>query len=214
VSAKRAMVLLSGGLDSSMVLVQALRDGCEVVALTVFYGQPAKEQEESAAGAVAARFGVERIRVYTCDTLPRPTQLGTASAEDRGIISSAFVPGRNAVMLTIAAAHAAVRWPDGGPFELWIGACHDDIGGFPDCRQPFLAAASTMLTRALDREVSIVAPMLAHTKASMLLACRYDATLLEVARMSFSCYRGTRCGECKPCVLRAEAFRKVGLEDA
>lgn len=212
--AKRAIVLLSGGLDSSMVLVQALRDGCEVAALTVFYGQPAQAQEENAAGAVASRFGVERIRVYTCDTLPRPTQLGTSAAADRGIISTAFVPGRNAVMLTIAAAHAAARWPDGKPFELWIGSCHDDIGGFPDCRKPFLEATANMLTHALAREVSIVAPMLGHTKAAMLRACRHDATMLEAARLSFSCYRGTRCGECKPCVLRAEAFREAGLEDS
>jgi 7-cyano-7-deazaguanine synthase len=132
------------------------------------------------------------------------------AAPSNGGVSPAFIPARNPWLLSIAANHAAVEWP-GAALDLWIGATLDDAVGFADCRAPFLDACAAMLSRALGDHVRIVAPLVGMKKRELVAQASQDQELLDALDLSWSCYRGTACGECAPCKLRDDAFRANGL---
>lgn len=211
----QACVLLSGGMDSVAALHWARARAHAVRAISFDYGQPNRDNEVTIAGVIAGDLGVPLVRVCTADALA--TRLGLLRAvpdHDPSALgtSRAFVPGRNAVFLTVAAAHAAAWWST-GTIDLIVGATADDAAGFPDCRARFFDALAVAIRVGHAREVTIRAPFVAMSKAEMVAAAT-PAARADIAR-SWSCYRREGpCGTCTPCVLRRDAFAAAGLADA
>lgn len=210
----RALVLLSGGFDSTAALHWAIQNHPNVRAISFDYGQPNRDAELYRAQTVAERLGVPWLRVAMAGTLPRLGLLATVTDHaGAGGINRAFVPGRNAVFLSVAGAHAALSWPSGN-LDLVIGACPEDAAGFPDCRPSFLAKMGETLRSALNREVQIVAPFIDRTKAQVFAAFDKRAEAIEDLARSYSCYRGGEpCGACSACVARAASFAAAGVAD-
>lgn len=200
-------LLFSGGLDSTAAM-HLYRGRGRIVAVGFRYGQPHADAEIFAAQTIAARRGVP----FHSLLLPELRPLNPTAGRDAAGLSRAFVPGRNALLLVRAAAALA---EPGEPLRLVIGANFDDAFGFPDCRPQFFDAFGPALASAFVgfTEVRIETPWLWMSKAEILRWCERRPEALQDARDSMSCYRGTRCGECDPCVLRARAFADVGIED-
>jgi 7-cyano-7-deazaguanine synthase len=214
-SLHQACVLLSGGLDSVAALhwtrprAQALR------AICFDYGQPNRDHEVAIAGRICADLGVPLVRLALADTLA--TGLGLLAGvtdHEAGRLGEhpAFLPGRNAVFLTVAAAHAASWWK-AGTLDLVVGANADDAAGFPDCRARFFEACAGAIRVGHGREVEIRAPFLGMRKAEIAATAATTEARRDIAR-SWSCYRKAGpCGACTPCVLRREALATAGIVD-
>ena len=215
----RAVVLLSGGLDSATVLALAREQGLECYALSVSYGQR-HEVELNAAAAVARSLGVREHRVMSVDL----ANIGGSALTDRAIavptrptsgIPITYVPARNTIMLSLALAWAEVL----DAREIHLGVNAIDYSGYPDCRPEFIAAfgkLATLATRAgvEGREVAIHAPLIHMSKAQIVR----EGTRLGVDyALTVSCYqadaRGRACGLCDSCRLRREGFVLAGLSD-
>ena len=206
----KAVVLFSGGLDSTVALSLACwRHGADqVLALGVAYGQ-AHINELTYAKRTAATAGVRYVGAHV-DPSPwklLPLLSGTTVtgrdvyAMKTGGISDAFLPGRNVAFLSMALAVAAVQDAD----QIWSGANADDAAGFPDGRPPFLWAWQQMASHALGRAIHLEAPLLDSSKREIVALARAMAIDLDA---TWSCYRprqGKPCGTCDACVLRAEA---------
>lgn len=223
-SAPPAVVLLSGGLDSSTCLALAARDGFEVSALSFRYGQR-HTSELDAAARIAAGAGVARHvlididlgsvggSALTDDTIEVPK--GRDAAAMSADIPVTYVPARNTVFLSFALAWAEVL----GSSDLFIGVNALDYSGYPDCRPEFIAAYETMANLATragveGRRLTIHTPLLELTKAEIIalgtgLGIDYSETI--------SCYEaddaGLACGECDACVLRRKGFADAGITD-
>lgn len=217
---KSAVVLLSGGMDSTACLHLAaeIYPKDRLVALLVDYGQPHRDRELTVAGLLAERLDVAHDRIAIADALHavRPAErLANAPHVASGGQHPATVPLRNMILLAIAGAHARGRWPLSS-VDIWIGACLDDAAGFVDCRQDFIAQASIALTYGAGANVRVNAPLLGMSKVDLVGAATSNAVVLESIRRSWSCYRGrmTACGECTPCILRTRAFDAHGIVDA
>jgi 7-cyano-7-deazaguanine synthase len=207
-----ALVLLSGGFDSTAALWWADWRHPEVRAITFDYGQPMRDAEDCAAGRAAAAFSVPWDRVVMADSL-RPLVGragllgGVEDHDDAATINPAFVPGRNLVFLALAAAHAMSYWPDAATLELVIGCCREDAGGFPDCSDAFIRSAEHTLSLAAGgRKIGVSAPWIKMPKARIWETV--DACHWPLLEQTWSCYRGGAepCGTCTACVLRARAF--------
>lgn len=218
----RAVVLLSGGLDSYTTAAVARRDGFDVFALTVRYGQR-HHQELEAAARVAKALEVARHLVIDLDLSAiggsALTSTDLAVPRDRPLdaadIPVTYVPARNAIFLSLALAWAEVL----GASDLFIGVNALDYSGYPDCRPAFIRAFEQMArlgTRAgvEGRPVTVHAPLVALTKAEIIrlglgLGLDYGLTL--------SCYDpgpgGASCGRCDSCRLRAAGFAAAGVAD-
>lgn len=208
------LVLLSGGLDSVAALVWAGARYPELRAITFDYGQPNRNAEVPAAQGVARERGVEWTGLVLADAMRTGAGLmGDRFDDAPGVHHPAFVPGRNAVLLAIAASHAAAWFS--GPFDLIVGACKDDQAGFPDCRKANLETLAIGLSVCIDRLVRIVAPWADSEKWEILYAIEPDAPAFELVARSWSCYRAgpDPCGACGACVKRAAAFAKRGRTD-
>ena len=223
-SAGPAVVLLSGGLDSTTVLAIAQRQGFDVHALSFRYGQR-HLHELAAARAIAQRAGVRRHAVIDIDLAQFGGSALTADIavpKDRPPsdlahgIPVTYVPARNTVFLSLALAYAEVN----GAFDLFLGINALDYSGYPDCRPEFLRAfqrLANVATRAGvegPRAFEIHAPLLHMTKAEIVrtgLALGIDYSLTR------SCYDpgsdGQACGHCDACQLRLDGFAKNGLPD-
>ncbi len=215
------MVLLSGGMDSAVCLAVALADGCEVHALTVRYGQRHAVEVERAR-ALAAHFGIppQRHRVVDLGRAFAGSALvgeGEIPARARPAppagIPPTYVPARNLVFLSLAAAHAEAV----GAGAIYLGVNAIDYSGYPDCRPEFLEA----FQRALDvgtkagvegRAPRLRAPLVHLSKAEIV---RLGHRLGVPFHLTHSCYRGLvpACGTCDACLLRLKGFREAGLED-
>lgn len=217
-----AVVLLSGGLDSSTTLALALEQGFDVHALTVRYGQR-HAIEIARAEEQARRLGAREHRVVGVDlafaggsaltdrAIPVPKQGGEASAG----IPVTYVPARNTVLLALALSWAETL----GAEDVFIGANVLDYSGYPDCRPEFFEAferLGRLATRSgvEGRALRIRAPLLHMTKADIVReALRLG---VDVGR-TLSCYdpdpAGTPCGACEACRLRAKGFREAGVRD-
>jgi len=222
-SARRAVVLLSGGLDSATCLLIARAEGFEVHALSFDYGQR-HAVELDAARSVARRYGAFEHRVVKIE-LPEPgasalTDRATAVPKDslgRESIPVTYVPARNTLFL----AHA-LAWAEAlAASEIFIGANSLDYSGYPDCRPEFLEAferAANLGTRAgVEGRVvfRIRAPLLRMTKAEIVaMAARLGLDF----GLTSSCYDpasdGSPCGACDACLLRIKGFREAGIEDS
>jgi len=216
----RAVILLSGGLDSATVLALARAQGLECYALSVAYGQR-HEVELQAAAAVAKSLGTREHRVMRVDL----ANIGGSALTDPSIavpttpgegIPVTYVPARNTIMLSLAMAWAEVL----DAREIHVGVNAIDYSGYPDCRPEFIAAFATMANLATRAGVegadplTIHTPLIALTKAEIIergIALGVDYGLTT------SCYdptpEGLACGRCDSCLLRARGFRDAGVAD-
>jgi 7-cyano-7-deazaguanine synthase len=216
----KALVILSGGLDSTVCTALAVRDHGEVLALTFDYGQRHRLELERAA-AVCARYQVEQL-VVTLDA----SRWGGSALTDPAIdvpdaqpgpppteIPATYVPARNLVFLAVAMGVAEARRAD----VVYLGVNALDYSGYPDCRPEFVrsfeATAALALKRGIEGDpVEVRTPLVDLTKADIVrLGLALDAPL----RLTWSCYRGgpRPCGRCDACALRAKGFAEAGVPD-
>jgi 7-cyano-7-deazaguanine synthase len=216
----KAVVLLSGGLDSATVTALAVRDGFDVYALSFRYGQR-HAVELDAAQKVAAGIGVVEHRVVDIDlrafggsALTDDIDVPKAGVDETAIPVT-YVPARNTIFLSYALAWAEVL----DSRDLFIGVNALDYSGYPDCRPEYLAAFEAMAALATKtgvegRPVRIHAPLVAMTKAEIIRAGR---DLSVDYSMTISCYDpsavGGACGSCDSCRLRAKGFAEAGIPD-
>ncbi len=214
----KAIVLLSGGLDSTTILYYALTRGYEVLGLIFSYGQRhAKEVRAAKRIAELAGCDYEVVRIAlpwqgsslldTRQDLPRHEQV------DPRQIPSTYVPARNIIFLSFAASCAEAV----GAETIFIGANAVDYSGYPDCRPEFFQAYQRVLKKGLktgvqNRPIRIQAPLLRKTKAQII---RLGLRLGVPYAKTWSCYAGGRrpCGVCDSCLLRQKGFAAVGMTD-
>jgi 7-cyano-7-deazaguanine synthase len=217
--AERAVVLLSGGLDSATVLALARRQRLECYALSVAYGQR-HSAELDAASRVAGALGVREHRVMHVDlagiggsALTDPA-LAVPEVPTQGIPIT-YVPARNTMMLALALGWAEVI----GASSIHVGVNAVDYSGYPDCRPEFIAAFEALAARATRAGVEghvlkVQAPLIAWTKGAIIQA----GTQLGVDySLTVSCYQadahGRACGRCDSCRIRREGFTAAGVLD-
>ncbi len=211
-----AVVLLSGGLDSTAALCWATRRYIDVRAFGVDYGQPNRDAELTAARLACEALEVPYIGIHVADAMrpAKPAGLmgGVPAAGEFCGINRAFVPGRNLMLATVAASHACTWWP--AAFDIIMGACAEDQGGFPDCKPTTLAQLGLALQLGCLRSIMIKTPWADKTKREILYACQPDAVGFDLVRRSWSCYQKSGpCGVCGACVNRAAAFEAMAVED-
>jgi 7-cyano-7-deazaguanine synthase len=222
-TAPRAVVLLSGGLDSSTCLAVARRDGFEAHALSVNYGQRHRTELDRAR-RVARAMGAADHRVVRVDLSTfggsALTDAGVAVPKDRPARAMAsgipvtYVPARNTVLLALALAHAETL----GASDVYVGVNAIDYSGYPDCRPAFIRAFERLARVATKagvegRPLHIRAPLLRLTKAGII---RLGTSLGVPYRLTLSCYdpvRGRACGRCDACELRRKGFAEAGVPD-
>ena len=216
----RAVVLLSGGLDSATCLAMARADGYECHALSVAYGQR-HDAEIAAAGRVAMALGAATHRTMAIDL----AAFGGSALTDRSLdvpetptsgIPITYVPARNTVFLALALALSEVIEAQ----DVFIGVNAVDYSGYPDCRPEYIAAFSAMAALATragveqGRPTRIRAPLIAMTKSEII---RQGAALGVDFSQTVSCYQadgqGRACGRCDSCRLRHEGFAAAGIAD-
>jgi 7-cyano-7-deazaguanine synthase len=222
------VVVLSGGLDSTVCTALAAREG-PVLALTFDYGQRHRIELERAA-LVAERYGAERLVVRLDasqwggsaltdtsidipDHEPAGSDAGPSPATDPVTIPVTYVPARNLIFLAVAAGVAEARDAEG----VYLGVNALDYSGYPDCRpafvQSFAGTAALALRRGVEgRPVRFHTPLIELTKAQIVILGRSLDAPLE---LSWSCYRGgpLPCRTCDACALRAKGFAEAGMAD-
>ena len=224
-TSKKAVVLLSGGLDSATTLAIAWSDGFQCYALTFAYGQRHK-QEIKAAKKVAESLGAAGHRVIeiglaafggsalTDEAIDVPRD--RADLENSTQIPVTYVPARNTIFLSYALAWAEVL----GAFDIFIGVNSTDYSGYPDCRAEFITAFEKTANLATAAAVedkgryNIHTPIIDMTKAQIITT----GTKLGVDySLTHSCYdpdqQGRSCSRCDSCRLRLKGFAEAGLED-
>lgn len=219
--ARKAVVLLSGGLDSTTVAAMARESELELYALSFDYGQRHKRELE-AARAVAKAVGVVRHEIMT---LPLGQLGGSALTTDAEVpdapapgdigqeIPVTYVPARNTVFIACALAYAEVVGAD----EIHLGINAMDYSGYPDCRPEYVAAYQEVAKLATKQGVegrapTLMTPLIHMTKAEIVTAGMAAKAPLE---LTWSCYRGgaKACGTCESCVLRLQGFASAGTRD-
>lgn len=215
---KRALVVLSGGQDSTTCLYWALNNfggPGSVEAVTFDYGQRHRIELDAAA-TIAQKAGVQAT-VLPIDTfsaiggnaLTGTENVGTGQVAS-GILPNTFVPGRNIIFLTFAAAFAYQR----GIHDIVTGVAQMDYSGYPDCRRGTIDSLETTLDLAMEYAVTIHTPLMYKTKAETVHLAR-ELGAFDLLAETHTCYNGLfpPCGVCPSCVLRARGFAEAGYED-
>lgn len=225
----RAVVLASGGLDSTVAAAVAKRDGCDLYFLTIHYGQRHAIEVQSAQ-AVGRAMGVAGHRLLQLDlrlfggsslTTDEPVPkdrlaMSPPQGERPDDIPSTYVPARNTIFLALATAYAETVQAQ----RIYIGANVVDYSGYPDCRPDFLRAFETVARlgtkqgRTSAHPLEIHAPLLALAKKDIILL---GVELQAPLQLTHSCYDpggdGRACGHCDSCLIRYEGFRAAGMLD-
>ena len=218
-SQKLAVVLLSGGLDSTTVAAIARADGWRLLALTIDYNQRHRIELEHAA-RVAEALGVERHIILPLDLTGFG---GSALTSDIAVpkngvepgIPVTYVPARNTIFLSVALGWAEAA----GARDLFIGVNALDFSGYPDCRPEFIAAFEAMANAATKAGVEgerfrVHTPLMQLDKAGIIRAAQAAGAPLD---LTWSCYdptpAGRPCGLCDSCRLRAKGFAEAGIAD-
>lgn len=218
----RAVVLASGGLDSTVTAAIAKQEGYELFFLTIAYGQRHAVEVERAR-QVAAALGAANHLVMSLDlraiggsalTGPAAVPKDREGNERSRTIPVTYVPGRNLIFLSIAAAHAEVM---GAPL-IYFGANVLDYSGYPDCRPDFIRAFEMAVKEGTKagmegNSLQVKAPLLMLTKAEII---RQGVELQVPFHLTHSCYDPVgdqACGRCDSCVIRREGFAKAGVVD-
>ncbi len=217
----KAVVLFSGGLDSTTCLAEAKKDGFSPYAISFDYGQRHAVELEKArqnaglAGAVEHRIIAMDLRNIGGSALTSELSVPKNRAMDDSVPVT-YVPARNTIFLSMALGWAEVL----GAFDIYIGVNSLDYSGYPDCRPEFIAAFEEMANLATRAGVEgkgkfrIRTPLLHLTKGEIIQrACALGVDL----KLTHSCYDptsdGLACGECDSCLLRLKGFEEAGLED-
>ncbi len=222
---KKAIVLLSGGLDSATTLAIAAEQGFDLFALTFRYGQRHKIETDAAKG-VSGSIGVTEHRFIDIDlaqfgasSLTDPTievQKNNPDFDDPSQIPLTYVPARNTIFLSYALGWAEVI----GAYDIFIGVNSCDYSGYPDCRPEFILAFEKLANLATAAATEgkgkchICTPIINMTKAQIILA----GTKLGVDySLTHSCYdpdqQGHSCSQCDSCKLRLKGFAEAGIKD-
>ena len=219
-SRPRAVVCLSGGMDSSVCAALAARD-YEVYAVHFSYGQRTEARELLSAQDVARIIGAKELLHLRIDLFRRiggsaltdPTIAVPVAAADESSIGSevpvTYVPFRNAHFLSAAVSWAEVL----GAQTVFIGAVEQDSSGYPDCRPAYYEAFNQLIKMGTkEGDIRVVTPLIAMRKSEIV---RLGVELGAPFHVSWSCYSGETeaCGVCESCVLRLRAFREAGAAD-
>ena len=218
-SQKKAVVLLSGGLDSATVAAQAQVDGYDVVALSLFYGQR-HERELEAAKAIVQALKIQEHHLLDVNL----SQWGGSSLTDvslsvpiegttSDVIPSTYVPGRNTVFISIALSLAEAKQAE----AIYLGINAVDYSGYPDCRPEYLAAFQALAQLSSKAGIEghaprLVAPLVMDSKVDIV----HRALRLGVPiELTWSCYQGgdVPCGVCDSCRIRYRALIEAGRSD-
>jgi 7-cyano-7-deazaguanine synthase len=213
---QRAIVLLSGGMDSCVCAALAARD-CDAAAVHISYGQRTEERERRAFFAICERLGIHDRLLVRNEAL---AAIGGSALTDPGIavpeshsvgkdIPVTYVPFRNAHFLAVAVSWAEVL----GAGKVFIGAVEQDSSGYPDCRPAYYQAFNAVVKAGTkEGRIEIVTPLIHLRKREIVglgleLGAPFDLT--------WSCYsrEDSACGVCDSCVLRLRAFREAGSAD-
>jgi len=217
---RKAVVLVSGGMDSAVTIAIARERGYQVHALSVAYGQRHRS-ELAASDRVASMLGAVEHKTVAVDLRSIGGSALTADIEvpldagDSSEIPVTYVPARNTIMLSIALGWAEVL----GSSDIWCGVNAVDYSGYPDCRPAFVAAFEALANVATKAGVEgagirVHAPLMHMSKADI---AREGRRLGVDFSATVSCYRaddeGRACGHCDACRLRAQGFREAGMAD-
>jgi len=221
---KKAVCLLSGGLDSTVTAAIAKSKGYRIYALTFDYGQRHRREIESAK-KVARYLKASEHKILKIDL----AQIGGSALTDKKIkvpkgkayaqikaskeIPVTYVPARNTILLSFALAYAEVVGAD----VIFIGANHMDYSGYPDCRPQYYKAYQRMANLATKRavqgtEIKVEYPIIELDKKAIV---KRGIRLKAPLHLTWSCYSGGKkaCGRCDSCVLRLNGFKEAGIED-
>lgn len=215
---EKALVVLSGGQDSTTCLYWALdRFGRDAVDTVTFdYGQRHRI-ELNCAARVAERAGVSNtclpIDTFAAlggDALTDPEIDVAATADDAENLPNTFVPGRNLIFLTFAAAYAYQHGID----HVVTGVAQTDYSGYPDCREETISALQQALRLGMETRVNVHTPLMHLSKKETVELAR-DLGALPAMALTHTCYRGERppCGRCAACELRARGFAEANITD-
>jgi 7-cyano-7-deazaguanine synthase len=214
---EKAVVILSGGMDSTTAAYIAKREGYGIVAVHFDYRQRTESRERKAFEAVCDALGVSER--YVID-LPFFAQIGASALTDASIevptggieegVPVTYVPFRNGIFLSIAAAVAEKE----GAKAIFIGVVEEDSSGYPDCREDFIAAMERAIDLGTKEETKIaIETPLVHLKKEDIVKKAVEVGVpLE---LTWSCYQSEEeaCGVCDSCRLRLKGFEKAGLRD-
>ena len=218
-NSKKAVVLFSGGLDSTTVLVYAMRQGYDVYPLTFSYGQrhaiEIKQSERTLEkyGLMQRQtiFSIDLTPFVNCSLINKNLEV-PEFAENR--IPSTYVPSRNIIFLSIASGMAETL----GAEKIFIGVNSVDYSGYPDCRPEFVEAFNKTIAvgtkQGVESGIEVVAPILNMSKKEII---ELGMSLGVDYSLTHSCYNptpdGLSCGVCDSCRLRLEGFRQAGFKD-
>ena len=214
----KAVILVSGGMDSCVTAAMAKDDGYELCFLHLNYGQRTENRELKAFHNIADFYDIKDRLVVDISHL---AQIGGSCLTDHTIdvptanlenveIPISYVPFRNANILSIATSWAEIL----GANALYIGAVEEDSSGYPDCRRSFYDAFEKTIEEGTkpDTHIKIITPLIQLSKKKIILAGHaLDAPI----NLSWSCYESENipCGECDSCALRARGFDQAGIAD-
>ncbi len=214
----RSVVLLSGGMDSSVCAALAVRES-EASALHISYGQRTESRERVAFEKICDRLGIARRLAVRNEVL---SKVGGSALTDKGIavpqageqiggreIPITYVPFRNAHFLSAAVSWAEVL----GATRIYIGAVEQDSSGYPDCRPAYYDAFNQVIrTGTRERDISIVTPLIALRKSEIVKVGNEVGAPFD---LTWSCYarEDRACGVCESCQLRLRAFDEAGVTD-
>lgn len=213
---KKAVVLLSGGIDSTTTLYYAKKIGYKCYALIFDYNQRHKKEIKSAieiAKLSNSEYQIIKISIPWKGSALLDKKLQIPDYKKEKKIPITYVPGRNTIFLSFALSYAEVIGAD----SIFIGANSIDFSGYPDCRARYFKAfkkVAKLGTKAgiEGRRIKIITPLIKKTKAEIIKMGKKLGAPLE---LTWSCYKGERkaCGVCDSCVLRAKGFTQAGLQD-
>lgn len=218
---KKAVVLLSGGLDSSTAVYLAKKEGFEVYAVSFDYGQR-HDKELNCAKNVAEKAGVKEhvivttnMNVWGGSALTDKNIEVPEGKEDSKDIPVTYVPARNMIFLAYAASYAEAI----GAQDIFIGVSEVDYSGYVDCREEFINAMENAINHGTvcaveqGRKIKIHVPFLNMTKAEEI---KLGMELGVDYSLTWSCYKGEAlaCGTCDSCMLRLKAFEEAGYKDS
>ncbi|MEF1279673.1 7-cyano-7-deazaguanine synthase QueC [Vibrio fortis] len=207
----KAVVVFSGGQDSTTCLIEALEKYDEVHAITFDYGQRHKLEIE-VAQSIAQELGVKAHKVLDVSLL-NELAISSLTRDDIPVshelqsngLPNSFVPGRNILFLTLAGIYAYQI----GAASVITGVCETDFSGYPDCRDSFVKAMQSALQQGMEYDLSLVTPLMWLDKAQTWAMADKYGKLEYVKEKTLTCYNGvvgTGCGDCPSCKLRADGL--------
>lgn len=210
---KRAVVVFSGGQDSTTCLIQALTQYEDIHCVTFDYGQRHRE-EINIAKDLASKLGsithkiidVGLLKTLVVSSLTCKNMLIPHYQEEQKALPSTFVPGRNILFMTLAAIYASQVDSE----AVITGVCETDFSGYPDCRDKFIKAFNQAVNLGMTRNLLFITPLMWLNKAEIWAMADYHQQLECIRNDTLTCYNGIigdGCGQCAACNLRAKGLK-------